>query len=125
MDAMDFSVNPRALAGLADALDLRAHNLTGAATYLQANSSLRFGAGILNELFQTHERVMDAVQTFLRHAGNDYAEQYAVGVGRAVASYRGSDQAASARMDASLPGMIDPSLPPHPADQSTGPESFD
>jgi hypothetical protein len=124
MYRMDFSVNPRAVAGLADALDLRAHNLTGAAGYLQAYSSLRFGAGLVNELFRTHEQVMSTVQTFLRHIGDDYAEAYAAGVSRAVASYLGTDQDARARLDASLPGVIDPAVPARPADQSAGPEIF-
>src|SRR2546421_148457 len=64
MDGMDFSVNTRAVTGLADALDLRAHNLTGAAVYLQANKDLRYGSGLLNELAQTHERIVVGLDTF-------------------------------------------------------------
>jgi hypothetical protein len=121
---MDFSVNARAVAGLADALDLRAHNLTGAAGYLQEQSTLRFGAGLINELLQTHERIMATVEAFLRHASDDYAARYARGVGQAVRSYTTSDASASARLDASLPGVIDPTISAHLADQSAGPEIF-
>jgi len=124
MDAMDFSVNTRAVAGLADALDRRAHDLTGAASYLELHGSLRFGAGISNELFQTHEQIMATVQAFLRHVGDDYAERYALEVGQAVNAYLGTDRTASARLDATLPGVIDPSVAPHLADQSVGPEIF-
>jgi hypothetical protein len=121
---MDFSVNTRAVVGLADALDMRAHNLTGAAGYLQEQSTLRFGSGLINELFQTHERIMATVEAFLRHAGDDYAAQYARGVGQAARSYTTSDASASARLDASLPGVIDPTISAHLADQSVGPEIF-
>ena len=125
MDAMDFSVNIRAVTGLADALDLRAHNLTGAADYLQANKDLRYGSGLLNELAQTHERIVVGLDTFLRHTGNDYAERYALAVGRAVHAYMTTDVAASARVDATLPGVIDPTDPPRLADQTLGPQIFD
>src|SRR5262245_38544374 len=104
MVGMDFSVNPRALHGLSDALDLRAHDLTGAAHYLHAHSALAFGAGLGNELFQTHQQIMAEVEGFLFRAGSDYAERYALGIGRAAYTYLSADQAASARLDATLPG---------------------
>jgi hypothetical protein len=124
MVGMDFSVNPRALHGLSDALDLRAHDLTGAAHYLRTHSALAFGAGLGNELFQTHQQIMAEVESFLFRAGSDYAERYALGIGRAAYVYASTDQAASARLDASLPGIIDPSDRPHLAEQSVGPEIF-
>jgi uncharacterized protein YukE len=124
MDAMDFSVNARAVAGLADALDLRAHDLTRTSTYLQVNSRLTFGAGLINELAQTHEQAMSAIQTFLRHAANDNAEAYSRGISDALRAYATTDLAASARLDVTLPGVIDPSVPAHLADQSVGPEIF-
>src|SRR5439155_21694985 len=46
------------------------------------------------------------------------------GVSRAVASYRSSDLDARARLDASLPGVIDPAVPSRLADQSASPEIF-
>jgi uncharacterized protein YukE len=125
MYAMDFSVNPRALAGLADALDLRAHNLAGAASYLRMHSNLRFGAGLINELAGTHDRLVAEITGFLRRAGTDHAERYSVAVHQAVRAYQTSDGQASARLDASLPGVIDPSVPAHLADQSLGPGIFD
>jgi hypothetical protein len=124
MDAMDFSVNARAVAGLADALDLRAHDLTRTSTYLQVNSRLTFGAGLINELAQTHEQAMSAIQTLLRHAANDNAEAYSRGISDALRAYATTDLAASARLDVTLPGVIDPSVPAHLADQSVGPEIF-
>jgi hypothetical protein len=124
MVAMDFSVNARSVGGLADALDRRAHDLTSAASYLQAQSALKFGAGLVNELLQVHERVMATVDTFLRHASDDYAERYSTGVAQAVRAYTTVDASANARIDATLPGVIDPSVPAHLADQSIGPEIF-
>jgi hypothetical protein len=124
MDAMDFSVNARAVAGLANALDLRAHDLTRTAGYLQAHSRLAFGAGLINELAHTHEHAMSTVQTYLHRAGNDYAEEYAHGVDGALRSYTATDLSASARLDATLPGVVDASVSVHLADQSAGPEIF-
>lgn len=124
MDVMDFSVNARAVAGLADALDLRAHDLTRAGSYLQVNSRLTFGAGLINELAQTHEHAMSAVQTFLHHAADDDLEAYSRGVSAALRAYATTDAGASARLDATLPGVLDPSTPAHLADQSVGPEIF-
>ena len=124
MDAMDFSVNLGAVAGLVDALELRAHNLVGAASYLRVHSSLGFGAGLANELAHTHERMVGEITSFLRRAGNDYADQYSVAIGRAIRAYQTSDRQASARLDASLPGVIDPSQPDHVANQTLSPGIF-
>ena len=87
-------------------------------------SALKFGAGLINEVLQTHERIMTTVQTFLEHVADDYAERYSMGVAQAVRSYTTSDVNASARLDTTLPGVIDPSVPAHLADQSVGPEVF-
>src|SRR5439155_10052047 len=51
-------------------------------------------------------------------------EEYALGVGRAAQTYQTTDRAASARLDATLPGNVTPSDPPHVADQSLGPGIF-
>src|SRR2546423_343623 len=72
MDAMDFSVNIRAVTGLADALDLRAHNLIGAADYLQANKDLRYGSGLLAEFGVIPEQV-DPFEAFTAPLCGDVA----------------------------------------------------
>jgi hypothetical protein len=74
-------------------------------------------------LFQTHERVIAEVDGFLRRVG-DYADRYSSGVDRAVRAYAHTDANASARIDATLPGFVDPGQPAHRADQSLGPEIF-
>jgi hypothetical protein len=121
---VEFSVNAGALVGLADLMDRRGHELTGAAGYLQEHSTLQGGAGIGNTLLQTHRRITGQVEDFLRRAGTDYAQEYALRIGAAVRSYQDSDRAASTRLDASLPGVVDPANRPHRADQALGPAIF-
>ncbi len=124
MDAMDFSVNARAVAGLGDMVDRRANDLAYSSSYLAQHSQLVWGAGLINELCRTHQRVMAEVTAFLHRAGHDYCEPYAVGISRAVQAYHTTDQATSARIDATLPGFVDPSVPDHLADQSLGADIF-
>jgi hypothetical protein len=121
---MDFSVNAPAVAGLADMLDRRANDLSSSSSYLAQHSQMVFGAGLINELAGSHRRIMTEVEGFLHRAGQDYCEAYSVGIGRAVSAYRTTDQARSARIDAVLPGYVDPSIPDHLADQSLGPGIF-
>src|SRR6266542_1560487 len=126
MDRMEFSVNTKALAGLGDMLDRRAHDLTRTAGYVDAQSYLQWCPCLLNVLTGAHDRIVREVDGFLRRAGNSHLHQYSVAVNGAIQEYRGSDQAADARLDATLPGGVD-SLPPtwaKPADQSLGPEIF-
>ena len=48
---MGFSVNAKALGGLVDMLDRRAHDLLRTADYVRAQSTLVGGPGLFNELF--------------------------------------------------------------------------
>jgi hypothetical protein len=122
---MEFSVNSRALGGLADMLDRRADDLTRTAGYLDAESYIQYGPGLLNHLSGAHTRIANEADAFLRRAAKGHAHQYSVGVAGAVQDYTGSDQASSARIDATLPDA--PSGIPAVAtlaDQSLGPEVF-
>jgi hypothetical protein len=124
MDAMDFSVNPKALGGLVDMLDNRADDLAYSSSYLAQHSQLVWGAGLINDLCRTHQRIVAEVEGFLHRAGQDYCAPYSVAVGRALRAYNETDQATSAKIDAALPGFVDPSIPDHLANQSLGPEIF-
>jgi hypothetical protein len=124
MDAMDFSVNAKALTGLVDMLDNRAADLASASSYLDEHSHPTFGAGLINELCRSHERIMAEVEGFLHRAGQGYCQAYSTGVDRAVQAYNTTDQATSARIDATLPGVVDPTRPDRQADQQVGPEIF-
>jgi hypothetical protein len=122
---MDFSVNARALGGLADMLDRRADDLTKTAGYVDAASYLEFGPGLLNRFTGAHTRIANEVDAFLRRAAKGHAHQYSVAVAGAVQDYAGSDQAASARLDLTLPDALAgaPAVATL-ADQSLGPEIF-
>ncbi len=125
MDAMGFSVNAKALGGLADMLDRRAHDLLKTAGYVTVHSTLQGGPGLVNVLSGAHGKIVDEIVAFLRRAATSYLTEYSIAVSLAVEAYTTSDQGSSARLDASLPGLD--SLPPpsaQPADQSVGPEIF-
>src|SRR2546430_7292510 len=122
MERMEFSVNTRALPGLADMWARRDHDLTRTADYLDAQSVLQWGQGLLNAMFGTHERIIKEVDAFLRRAGGSYLHRYSLAVAGAVEDYRTSDLSANARVDAILPGL--PAPGGQLADQTLGPEIF-
>jgi hypothetical protein len=116
---MEFSVNTRALSGLADMLDRRDHNLRQAADYLAEHNTLQYGPGLLNLLSGAHDQVIKEVDGFLRRASSNYLHQYSFGINQAIEDYDQTDAAANARVDAILPARkAVPSGPTHQADQS-------
>src|SRR6266550_8193051 len=119
---MGFSVNAKALGGMADMLDRRAHDLLKTADYVTAHSTLDVGPGLLNALSGAHGKIVKEDDGFLRRAATSYLTEYSIAVSLAIESYSTSDQGSSDRLDARMPGLD--SLPPpsaHPADQSVGP----
>jgi hypothetical protein len=122
---MEFSVNTKALVGLVDMLDRRGADVGRVASYVNAHSALQWGPGLLNNFRGTHEQIGREVDAFLHRVANNRLYQYAAGIDGAVQDYNSSDQAANARVDATLPGSG--SLPPRsarPADQALGPDIF-
>ena len=101
---MSFSVNPAALAGLADRMDRMGRDLEAGRAYLRQHTRLGSGTGLLNLVLGGHERVVAGVDAYLRVLAATCDAGYAVRLRRAVASYRRSDRASATRMDAGLPG---------------------
>jgi hypothetical protein len=108
---VSFSVNPAALAGLADRLDRMGRDLEAGRAYLRRHTRLSSGLGLLNLVLGGHERVVSGVDGYLRTMAATCDAGYAVRLRRALASYRRSDRASSARFDAGLPALA--SAPRH------------
>ena len=122
---MEFSVNAKALVGLVDMLDRRGTDIGRVASYVNAHSALQWGPGLLNNFKGTHEQIGREVYAFLQRVANNYLYQYAAGVDGAIHDYDGSDQAANARFDGTLPGSDNrPPRSAQPADQTLGPDIF-
>src|SRR2546429_114777 len=122
---MEFSVNTKALVGLVDMLDRRGTDIGRVADYVNANSALQWGPGLLNHFQGTHAQIGRDVYAFLQRVANDYLYRYAAGIDGAIQDYGSSDQAANARFDGTLPGADN--RPPRsavPADQTLGAEIF-
>jgi len=119
---MGFSVNAKALGGLVDMLDRRAHDLLRTADYVRAQSILVGGPGLFNELFGAHEKIVGEVDAFLRRAAVDHLTEYSIAVSLAVEAYSTTDQTSSARFDGTLVGNARPTTVP--ADQALGPQIF-
>src|SRR5256886_17409602 len=67
MEAMEFSVNAKALVGLVDMLDRRGADIGRVANYVNAQSALEWGPGLLNNNFRAaHKKVGEEVIAFLR-----------------------------------------------------------
>src|SRR2546430_3511891 len=67
MEAMEFSVNAKALVGLVDMLDRRGADIGRVANYVNAQSALQWGPGLLNNNFRAaHKKVGEEVIAFLR-----------------------------------------------------------
>ena len=69
---MEFSVNTKALVGLVDMLDRRGTDIGRVADYVNANSALQWGPGLLNHFQGTHAQIGRDVYAFLQRVANDY-----------------------------------------------------
>jgi len=125
MEPMEFSVNAKAVVGLVDMLDRRGADVVRVADYVNANSALQWGPGLLNNFKGTHEKIGREVYAFLQRVANSYLYPYAAAVDGAIYDYGSSDQTANARFDATLPGADNrPPRSAGPADQALGPDIF-
>jgi hypothetical protein len=126
MVSMEFSVNTKALSGLAEMLDRRHTDLRKTADYLNAQSVLEWGPGLLNNLRGAHQQIVTETYAFLRRAADSYLFQYSGAIDAAIQDYNSSDLAANGRVDAILPGAANQTVPALPsADPTLGPDIFD
>src|SRR2546430_15895493 len=73
MEAMEFSVNAKALVGLVDMLDRRGADIGRVANYVNAQSALQWGPGLLNNNFRAaHKKVGEEVIAFLRRVRGNH-----------------------------------------------------
>ncbi len=126
---MSFSVNTRALPGLADLLGRRRDDLFTGADYVAKHTVIdQWDEGLLNSLRGTHEAVVAAIEEFLRAAAGQRADPYATGITRAEQYYVRTDADAAARLDLTIGGGSDrgghPGLPQPTADQQLDTDSF-
>ncbi len=122
---MSFSVNLIALRGLPPFLDRRGRELTTAADYTVANTSLDYGPGLV-DIAGRHENNIRLVTAFLRRIALTYADVDAALLSQVVADYANSDTRAAARTDNTLPTVPggDTSGALTAAERALGPEVF-
>lgn len=105
---MDFEVDVTALRGLTRLLDRLGEDANEGTNYLQSNTELEYGEGLLNRARGSHEEALQQVQWFLDSITEYTAVKSRFALDEAIKYYQATDAASAAELDATYPRGITP-----------------
>ena len=101
---MDFDVDVGALRGLPSVFERLGDDARAAVGYLDTNTELQYGPGLINKISGKHDRAVAEIRRFVEDVARFTAQHTGSSLHRALSFYQRTDEAAAAELDRAYRG---------------------